>query len=65
MLNKVTVFNVETDVDTTKEAETNENVLQGSIDGWVTRAEKESKGVNDVFKESAEGISDGEKLYSL
>ena len=62
MLNKNTIVKVNTGVGTTEEAETGENIGQGTGEGAIISAANISDGITKAFKHSSQEISYGEEM---
>ena len=61
-LNKNTIVKVNTGVGTTEEAETGENIGQGTGEGAIISAANISDGITKAFKHSSQEISYGEEM---
>ena len=57
LLNKDTRIKVKTNVGMTDEAETGENVAQGTVEGCLLSSSNVDKGLNEAFKNSSKEIS--------
>ena len=62
MMNMNTIINVNTGVGVTKEAETGENIGQGTGEGAIISAASIDNGIAKAFKHSAHEISYGEEM---
>ena len=62
MMNKNTIINVNTGVDVIKEAETGENIGQGTGEGAIISAASIDDGISRAFKHSTHEISYGEEM---
>ena len=64
MMNKDTIVKVNTGVGTTEEAETGENIGQGTGEGAIISAANISDGISKAFKHSSYEISYGEEMLN-